>query len=138
MLQLNFFSSLIISIATELSMSQQDFFSGPYPWLSCLLRHRDLYYDKIDLANLSSFSISVAIEFSSVATKFYQLAAFIVVTENFFVAIEILPSIFHYVAIRISLSPLVLYCSSISMSRQRIPCSDRIHLNLIFCLSRYK
>ena len=138
MSQQNFFNSLIISIATELSMSQQDFFSGPYPKLSYLLRHRDLYYEKIDLANLSSFSISVVIEFSSVTTKFYQRAAFIVATENFFVAIKILPSIFHYVAIRISLSSFLLYCSLISMSRQRIPCSDRIHLNLMFYLSRCK
>ena len=79
-------------------MSRLDFFFGPYHWLSCLLQHRDLCYDKLDLANLSSFSISVATEFSFIVTEFYQPAAFIVATENFFVAIEILPSIFHYVA----------------------------------------
>ena len=79
-------------------MSRQDFFSSPYLWLSYFLRHRDLGCDKLDLANLSSFSISVTIEFSFVATEFYQPSGFIVVTENFFVTTEILPSIFHYVA----------------------------------------
>ena len=52
----------------------------------------------IDLANLSSLSISVATEFSSIAKEFYHSVAFIVATKNFFVAIEILPSIHHYVA----------------------------------------
>ena len=61
-------------------MLRWDFFSGPCPWLSCLLRHKDLCCDKLDLANFSSFSISVATKFSSVATEFYQLAAFIVTT----------------------------------------------------------
>ena len=91
-------------------MPRQDFFYGPCPSLSCLLRHRDLCCDKFDLANLSSFSISVATELSFVVTEFYQLVAFIVVTE-------ILPSIFHYVAIGISLSPFLLYCSLTSMSQ---------------------
>ena len=53
---------------------------------------------KLDLTNSSSFSIYVATEFSFVATEFYQPATFIIVTKNFFVAIEILPSIFHCVA----------------------------------------
>ena len=68
------------------------------------MQHRDLCCDILDLAHLNSLLISVviefssvAIEFSSVATEFNQLAAFIVATKNFFVAIEILPSIFHYV-----------------------------------------
>ena len=113
----DFFSSLISSVATELSMSRQDFFSGLYPWLRCLLRHKDLCCNKLDLANLNSFSISVAIKFSSVATEFYQLTAFIVMTENFFIAIAILPSIIHYVAIGISLSSFILYFSLTSMSR---------------------
>ena len=52
----------------------------------------------IDLANLSSLSISVMIEFSFVATEFYHSIDFIVATENFFVSTEILPSILHYVA----------------------------------------
>ena len=105
-------------------MSRLDLFSSPYPWLSCLLRHRDLCCDKHDLANLSSFSISVTIEF-------YQLAAFIIATE-------ILPSLFHYVITGISLSPFLLYFSLTSMSRQRIPCRDMIHLNPMFCLSQQK
>ena len=79
-------------------MSLQDFFSDPYPYLSCLLRHKNLCCDKLDLAKLSSHSIYVAIEFSSIVTKFYQPPAFIVVIENFFVATDILPLIFHYVA----------------------------------------
>ena len=70
-------------------MSRQDFFSSPYPWLSCLLRHRYLCCDKLDLANLSSFSIYVVTEFSFVVTEFYQLATFIVATKNFFVVTEI-------------------------------------------------
>ena len=72
----DFFSSLIISVPIEFSMSQHDFFSGPYPWLSCLLQHRDLCCYKLDLANLSSFSIFVTIKFSSIATKFYQPGSF--------------------------------------------------------------
>ena len=79
-------------------MSRQDFFYGPYPWLSYLLQHRDLCCEKLNLANLSYFSISVVTEFSFVITKFYHPADFIVAIEKFFVGIEILPSIFHYVA----------------------------------------
>ena len=56
------------------------FFSGPYHLLSCLLRHRNLCCDILDLANLSSLSIYVVTEFSSVATKFYHSTAFIVTT----------------------------------------------------------
>ena len=85
------FSSLIIFITTKFSISRQDFFSSPYPWLCCLLQHRDLCYEKLDLANLNSFSIPIV-------TKFYRPTAFIVTTINFFVATKILPSIFHYVA----------------------------------------
>ena len=65
--------------------------------MSCLL-HRNLCYNRLDLANLSSHSIYVATEFSFVATEFYHSVAFIVETENFFVAIEILPSILYCVA----------------------------------------
>ena len=72
-------------------MSRQDFFFGPYPWMSYLLQHRDLCCDKLGLVNLSSFSISVV-------TEFYQPVAFIIATGNFFAVTKILPSIFHYVA----------------------------------------
>ena len=109
-------------------MLRQDFFSGPCPWLSCLLQHKDLCCDKLDLANLSSFSISVVTEFSSVAKEFYQLAAFIITIENFFVVIEILPSIFHYVTTGIFFVaiPLVLFfnfyvATKNSLSRQNSP-----------------
>ena len=61
------------------------FFSCPCHWLRYLLRHRNLCCGKLDLANLNSFSISVATEFSSIAIEFYQSKAFIVTTENFFV-----------------------------------------------------
>ena len=52
------------------------FFSGPYHWLSCLLRHRNLCCDRLDLANLNSLSISVATKFSSIATECYHSLAF--------------------------------------------------------------
>ena len=68
------------------------FFSSPYRWLSCLLRHRNFCYNRLDLANLSSLSISITTKI------FYHSAAFIVARENFFVATEILPSIIHYAA----------------------------------------
>ena len=74
------------------------FFSVPCRWLSCLLQHRNLCCDRLDLANLSSLSIFVATEFPSVATKFYQSAAFIVAIESFLVTTEILPSVLHYIA----------------------------------------
>ena len=73
------------------------FFSCPYRWLSCLLRHRNLCCDRLDLANLSSLSISVATEFSSVTTEFYHSVVFIVEIGNFFVTTKILPSILYYV-----------------------------------------
>ena len=72
------------------------FFSGLYHCISYLLRHRNLCYDRLDLANLNS--LSVVIEFSSVAIEFYHSIAFIVATKNFFVATKILHSILHYVA----------------------------------------
>ena len=74
------------------------FFSCPYRWLSCLMRYRNLCCDRLDLANLSSLSISVVTEFSSVATEFYHSVVFIVEIGSFFVVTKILPSILHYVA----------------------------------------
>ena len=74
------------------------FFSGPYHWLSYLLQHRNLCCDRLDLVDLSSLSISLATKSSYVVTEFYHSVDFIVATENFFVAIEILPLILHYVA----------------------------------------
>ena len=93
----NFVATEFSYVATELLWllnnicSDRLFFSGLYRWLSCLLRHRNLCCDGLDLANLNSFSIFVAIEF-------YHSADFIGMIENFFVLTEILPSIIHFVA----------------------------------------
>ena len=72
------------------TLSRQNFFYDPYRWLNSLLQHRNLCCNKIFLAYLSSLLFSVV-------TEFYYFAAFIVATENFFVATEILPSVLHYV-----------------------------------------
>ena len=74
------------------------FFSGPHNWLSCLLRHRDFYCDRIELAHHFSLKFSVATSLFFVVTEFFSSAIFIVMIEENFVAIEILPSVLHYVA----------------------------------------
>ena len=84
---------------TEFPFAVTDFFFfGPCCLLSYLLRHRNLCCDKLDLVNLNSYKISIAIEFSFVAIEFYHSLAFIIATENLFVMIEILLSILYYVA----------------------------------------
>ena len=77
---------------TKFSFVMTDFSS------SVLITGGDVCCDKLDLANLSYLSISVPTEFCSIVIEFYHSIAFIVVTENFFVMIEILSSIIHYVA----------------------------------------
>ena len=69
----------------------------------------------------------------SVVTEFYHFLAFIIATENFFVATLVLPSTLDYVATRISFSPLFL-CFSSGSCRDReftsacFVCHDRNNL----------
>ena len=88
------------SVATEFSMLRHNFFLsfhnfcrdkkllcrdrlsffGPCRLLSCLLRHRNLCCNTLDLAYLSSHSISIVTKFSFIAIEFYHSIAFIVAT----------------------------------------------------------
>ena len=56
--------------------------------------------DTIALVILKSSSISVMTYFSLIVIEFYDSLAFIVVTENFFVATQVLPATLDYVATR--------------------------------------
>ena len=56
----DFFESLTIYVATGNSLAGTDFSSLILVACCCLSRHRNLYCDMLDLANLSSPSISVA------------------------------------------------------------------------------
>ena len=107
------------------------FFSGSCHLLSCLSRHRIICCDTIALAILKSSSIYVATYFSLVAIESYHSLAFIVATENFFVATQVLAATLDFIATRISLFPFFLCCPLAS-------CYDRKFISFMFCLSRQK
>ena len=109
------------------------FFFGPCCWLSCFLRHRNLCCEKLDLVNLSSNTISITTDFSSVEIEFYHSLAFIVATYNFFVATEIrMPSILYYVATNFFVATENSPPSCIVCRDKNNLCHDRYFVALCF------
>ena len=77
-------------------------------------------YDTITLAILKSSSIPLATYFSLVATEFYHSLAFIIATEKFFVATQVLPATLDYVATRSFFVSILLMLVFSILSRQGI------------------
>ena len=87
MSQHSFYGYSTTSSRQSFRLSQHNFFSDPCRWQNCLLQHRNIFCNKLVLAQFF---------FIFYRGRILLLCNFIVGTEKFFVPTEILTSFLHY------------------------------------------